>query len=307
MKTADKILSMYGSGGVVNEARARVLTQYKYNDNFSSTTAKTKEVLESGIYKIKNTMQGIIFDKHDINTDDILKFADSRYNEVLKEIDNFWNIREKYDRLGFVHKRGVLLYGKPGAGKSCLLKQVMREVVEQGHVVFLASNPYDLKSGLTEFREVEPDRMALVIYEDIDESMYGTEKVMLDLLDGDDQVGGVLYLATTNYLHKMSERMLRPNRLDRKIEIKNPPRQGRLAYLMAKIGLDEDEDVIKDIVKKTDNFSFAQLRELLVSRYCLGKGLEGVISRIKNNVEEGRTVISESRLNTLLEKKFDTI
>jgi len=104
----------------------------------------------------------------------------------------------------------------------------------------------------------------------------------LELFDGDDQQGNICYVATTNYIDKLPPRILRSGRFDAKMEVKNPPLAGRLAYLESKLGVNEDEEVIEALADATDGFSFGDMRELLVSVYCFEQDKDEVISRIKN-------------------------
>jgi SpoVK/Ycf46/Vps4 family AAA+-type ATPase len=285
--------------------RKQVFTQFIVRDNHFSPMGEitTQSTLDPGIYDVKSTMNGIIFEVHDLKTDEILRFEDSRYNQVLDEISNFWSLKDDFNKMGFTHKRGVLLYGSPGTGKSCLLKLVMEDTVNKGDVVFIAKSSGTLVEGLTQFREVEPERKVLVIIEDIDELVRYNERPILELFDGDSQTDNVLFLGTTNYIERLPGRIIRAGRFDRTIEVKNPPLQGRLAYLKHKLKVNEKDEKITELAKKTENFSFAQLRELLVSVYCLKQGETEVLRRIRNKLEEN--FISEEELDKRLSKMFE--
>lgn len=301
MKTRIKTL-LENNELIKTKTLPRLLTQYTDSSNAYRPTLKTKDVLEAGIYKIDADMGGIYFTEHNVSTDDLLKFKDKRYISVLEELKQFWTLKEKFSNLGFIHKRGILLYGKPGCGKSCLVKLVAENVVRNDGVVFIhdARHIQLLTGGLRKFKEVEPNRNVVVVLEDIDKAVQCDEGSLLNLLDGDDQIDNVLYLATTNYIDRLPKRLMRSNRLDRKIQIHNPPAEGRRAYLLAKLGLSEDEETIEDIVKQTGDFSFADLREFLVSVYCLDKNKDDVIKRIKNNVEESRGYRHTKFVNMLI-------
>lgn len=266
--------------------KKQVLTQYRVTENcfFPMGNIRTTKTLPSGIYNVHETMGGIYFEISEVRTDDLLRFADVRYNTILEEIDKFWHIKDSYSKMGFIHKRGMLLYGDPGTGKSCLLKQVMEDVVKQGDIVFLPNtNSYILKDGLSNFREVEPDRQVLAVMEDIDEY---SEHTLLQLLDGDNMFENVLFLGTTNYINKLQPRLLREGRFDRKIRIDNPPLEGRLAYLTHKLQKHMDKNEIMELAKKTARFSFGQLREFLLSVYCHGYEIDKTINRILKGREE---------------------
>lgn len=218
-----------------NQKRKKHLTQYLNQDNVkrpcpNMTLPPTEQFLEPGVYKIKMDMRGVFYEIHTVNTDELLRFKDERYEEVLNEIGDFWtdDRKEKFKNLGFSHKRGIILYGEAGVGKSCLMKLVMEQSINNGDVVFIADSHSvtTLREGLKEFKEIEPDRNCIVMLEDIDESMQWNEKAFLNLFDGDDQIDGVLYLATTNHINKISDRFKRPGRFDRKLKIHLPPKEG---------------------------------------------------------------------------------
>lgn len=281
--------------------RKKIYTQYRVSDNvfYPMGSIKTQERLDPGIYNLKSSMSGIYFEVHNLNTDEIIRFDDARHKEVLEEIQKFWTLKDNFSNMGFSHKRGILLYGDPGTGKSALTRLVMEDMVNSGDVIFICDEAYTLKSGLQKFREVEKERQVVCIIEDIDGLLRYGEKSILELFDGDYQCDNVLFLATTNYVDKIPPRVLRTGRFDRKLEISNPPKEGRLAYLRHKLATYEDSSRLGEIADKTDGFSFAQLREYLVAVYCLQQDETKVIDRIKKGLEEGK-YISESLFNTLM-------
>src|SRR5258705_13886621 len=72
------------------------------------------------------------------------------------------------------------------------------------------------------FRVIEKDRPLVIIFEDIENLCTGgsTETLLLNVLDGLDQLENVVYLATTNYIEKLKERIMnRPSRFDRRIYV----------------------------------------------------------------------------------------
>lgn len=268
--------------------RKQIYKKYMVQGNSFSPVGEivTEKVLPAGIYRIQNSMEGIFFEIHDVNTDDILKFEDNRYNSILKEIDNFWNLKEDFTKYGFTHKRGILLYGDPGVGKSVMLKLAMAEAAEKNNIVLITKDAHNLVSGLRALREVEKERKVLCIIEDIDEIInYGGEHAILELFDGDSQTDNVLFLATTNYIQKLPPRILRASRFDRKIKIDNPPTEGRYAYLKAKLKENIDDAKIHELAEKTKGLSFAQLREFVISTFCLKHDADKVIDRLKNHLE----------------------
>lgn len=291
----------------VNESkRKRFLLQYSEQGNTLAPIGKTKSILEAGVYQIVPTMQGLEFEKLDMKADELLRFEDPVHDKILNEISDFWKKKEKFSNLGFTHKRGILMFGLPGSGKTSIVKLVTESVVKNGDVVFICKrNPSILTEGLKTFREVEPDRRALVIMEDVDTIVRYDEHSLLELLSGNSQVDNILYLGTTNYIDRLPERALRPDRFDRKIEVPHPPSSGRKAYLQSKLDFVENTKFdVEELVKKTDGFSFAQLKEFLISVLCHDYDVDKTINRIRNGVEFNECAnFSESMINFKLKRE----
>lgn len=272
------------------DVRKREYVKFISSGNTATVAGNVDTIptLEAGVYGISTDMSGkAIFEKKAIRSDDILRFADSRYNEVVREIDEFWAMHENFSELGLAHKRGVLMWGNPGTGKSILVKQVVEDAVNKGCVVFYPDRLSELTQVLPQFRDVEPTRPCLVVLEDVDGMLEYGERYLLELFDGDAQISNVCYLATTNYPDRLPPRVMRSGRFDTKIEVKNPPREGRLAYFQHKLGGRISEDEIERISDITEDFSFAQLREFVVAAYAMRQEPKAAAARIRRNYTEG--------------------
>lgn len=231
---------------------------------------KTQKCLTDGVYRIKSVNNDIVFYKTEINIDDLLTFPDSVGDNILSEIDDFWNKSEAFKKYGFLHRRGYLLYGPAGGGKTSLVQQILKKIIERRGVVFLVDNPTLLGLGLAQFREVEPNRNVVCVFEDIDSIIdsFGEDSI-LSILDGEMQIDKVLNIATTNYPEKLHKRLVgRPRRFDRVMKIGMPNVEVRRLYFQKKLGIDDAE--IDTWIKKTDGFSFAAMAELVISVKCLG-------------------------------------
>ena len=291
MSIADKLLE------TLNEESVRVQTKdtfYVDGNEFQPGQKKSPPVtvdsLPAGVYDVKRSYTGVYLERQDIHSDELIKFEDPRMNLVTNEISAFWEKEDNFKKHGFIMKRGILLHGAPGCGKSCLIKQVQEQMIEQNNLIFVARDPGALTKILKDVREVETERRIVVILEDIDEMVRWDEGSLLELMDGPDSQHKVLYLGTTNYLEKLPPRMQRSGRFDRKVEVLPPGKEGRLAYFQAKLGIEEEEAELQEMVDKTDGLNFGDLREFVIAVYCLEEDPDIAISRIKG----GASGIKES-------------
>ena len=100
------------------------------------------------------------------------------------------------------------------------------------------------------------------------------------LLDGENQVENVIYVATTNYPERLDRRFVdRPSRFDTLRLIGMPTPEARRIYLVHKEpGIDEKE--LRAMVRASDGYSIAHLRELLVLVKCFGQSIDEATKRL---------------------------
>lgn len=241
----------------------------------------TQEILEPGVYSITASQGVSRFVKKDINIDALIEFPDSKADGILTEIEEFWKRGKYFEDYGFLHRRGYLLYGKQGSGKTSIVQQVVRRIVDHEGIVFLCNSPNVFTEGLSVFRKIEPNRHVVCIFEDIDSiiNVYG-EDALLSVLDGETQINRVLNVATTNYPERLDARIAsRPRRFDRVLKIGMPEKAVRKAYFQKKLKIDDKE--IDTWVNATEDFSFASMSELVISVKCLGNSFEESVARLR--------------------------
>lgn len=99
----------------------------------SSVTSK----LPSGSYCIEiDPMQGLIFVKQKIFIDDLIEFPDSASNEVIQQVEAFWDSESRFRNYGFLWKRGVLLWGPPGCVTGDTMIKVRKKSEEGKHKIY---------------------------------------------------------------------------------------------------------------------------------------------------------------------------
>lgn len=245
--------------------------------------------LPSSLYRCIR-MEGIgwCFELIPNNTDEIVVFPESDSEDLINEIKKFKTLKPKYEKLNIMYKRGILVYGPPGSGKTSTIQQFI-QLFTQGNegIAVMANNPYATIECLQNFRKMEPDRMILVIFEDIDAIIeeHG-ETELLNLLDGESSIENVVFVATTNYLEKLDDRFkARPSRIDTLKYIGMPGLSARKAYLDKRIPW-TTEEYRADFAKKTDKLSIAALRELVILTYAFELSVDDAIKRMKEMLEK---------------------
>lgn len=244
-----------------------------------------REQLAPGFYIATLTLAGPAFIPFSVSNDEILELPDNKTSRIVEKGNEFWTLEETFAKLNFLHKRGILLDGQVGTGKSVIAFKLGRNLIqEHAGVVIYPTDPYSLAYCAADFREVQPSTKLMCVIEDIDEVCYGYgEKMITSFLDGEFQVNNILTIATTNNIKGLSKRLTaRPSRFDVKDTIGVMSKEARRSFLDQKATTLTDEQ--KTLwVEKTEDFTVPALKELciLVLAYCYP--LEESVDRIRKD------------------------
>lgn len=252
------------------------------NDTFTAI-GTTVSHLPPAIYTLTSDGNVIFFNKTKVLTDNLIELDDSAALKVIAGIEKFWESKEKFDSFGILFKRGILMWGPAGSGKTATVNMLMNDLVKRGGMVVIVQSPGVAIKGLHELRRIEPDRPIIIVLEDIEEIINNCgEHGLLGLLDGEHQVSNVVVLATTNYPEQLGERIInRPSRFDEVILVDMPSARARYRYLKHILCDTVPEGELQQWVAATDKLSIAHLRELIVATQCLGRPYPEVVERLK--------------------------
>jgi predicted AAA+ superfamily ATPase len=260
------------------------------NDEYAPAYVTVPKV-PSGVYEIgwNSNLQTFTLKKQPFKTDELYHLPSYEIMDILKDIDNFWNRVDVYKKYNFIHKRGILMYGEPGCGKSGIIQLISQQIIKNDGIVINIKDEEDVErftSFIGTFRKIEPKRPLIVLLEDID-SLAGEGRSqtarLLNILDGVKQIEGVVYIATTNYPEKLQERITnRPSRFDRRYKVELPNEEIRRAYINHKLSDDDLKNVDVDLwVTKTDGMSLSHLKEVVVSVIVMGRTFEETMDNLE--------------------------
>jgi len=229
---------------------------------------------------------------------------------------------ELYDEIGIKPPKGVVLYGEPGTGKTLLAKAVANQTsatflrVTGSELIqkYLGEGPKLVREL---FRVAEEHAPSIVFIDEIDavgtkryDAHSGGEKeiqrTMLELLnqlDGFDSRGDVKVIIATNRIDSLDPALIRPGRIDRKIEFPLPDVKTKRKIFQIhtqKMTLNDDVD-LEEFVMSKDDLSGADIkaicteagllalreRRMKVTQADFKKGKEKVLYRKKEGVPEG--------------------
>jgi cell division protease FtsH len=167
-------------------------------------------------------------------------------------------------------KRGVLLYGAPGVGKTHTVRYLMSLLPESTVIVVSGDAMRFLTTACSLARALQP---VLLVLEDIDliaqeRSQRGPVSLLFQLLNEMDGVGedvDVAFVLTTNRVDVLEPALAsRPGRIDHAAELPLPDAEGRRRLLEIYRGsLDLDLTDVDGVVRRTEGMTASFLKELL--------------------------------------------
>ncbi|KAM7496345.1 hypothetical protein LguiA_020759 [Lonicera macranthoides] len=219
-------------------------------------------------------------EKPDISYNDI-GGCDIQKQEIREAVELPLTHHELYKQIGIDPPRGVLLYGPPGTGKTMLAKAVanhttaafIRVVGSEFVQKYLGEGPRMVRDV---FRLAKENAPAIIFIDEVDaiatarfDAQTGADRevqrILMELLN---QV-----IMATNRADTLDPALLRPGRLDRKIEFPLPDRrQKRLVFQVctAKMNLGDEVD-LEDYVSRPDKISAAEIAAI-----CQEAGMHAV-------------------------------
>ncbi|KAL8911014.1 MAG: hypothetical protein Q9171_003750 [Xanthocarpia ochracea] len=210
--------------------------------------------------------------------DQVILTSDLKCN-LVADVEGFFDRKNDYMSFGVPWKRGVILHGLPGNGKTISIKALMHSLACRSpqiptlYVKSLgkSSDQDDIRDIFQKARETAP---CLIVFEDIDSLVTDTVRsFFLNEVDGLEGNDGIMMIGSTNYLDRLDAGISkRPSRFDRKYHFALPATPERTRYidfwrskLTDNTSLQLPPAISSAIANITEGFSFAYLQEALVT------------------------------------------
>ena len=157
---------------------------------------------------------------------------ENQKKELLSVIDWF-NHSKEFRSKGISIPKGVILFGRPGNGKSLLMKEIIR-CCECPVFVFQGEQSNVVKGIVETFRKAKEAGHAIIVFDELDLLINNERRVVRALqenLDGVESNDDILVLAATNLLSDIPDPLLRHGRLEKLIKITYPTGEEALELL----------------------------------------------------------------------------
>jgi len=263
----------------------------------------------SGIWVIQKIGNNLKLVKTEFVKDDVLSsFVHTK--SITDKIDCFFRKLDVYKKYGIeVPKRGILLYGPPGSGKTTVINKVSEQYAADSRtaVIIWPTDKYEafqVKDFIKSFTYKDVDKIMLVVEDiggvEIDQTRMKSDSSLLSLLDNQEKTFKipVLILATTNFPEVFLGNLTnRPQRFDDKIEVGLPPAESRAELLKF---LSKDEKVTEEeynlIKSKTcSEFSPAHIKECIIRSAIYDKTLLDTIKEVADEIQKYKKAFSKQK------------
>eukprot|EP00035_Acanthoeca_spectabilis_P012932 m.235222 g.235222 ORF g.235222 m.235222 type:complete len:892 (+) comp15760_c0_seq2:2970-5645(+) len=154
--------------------------------------------------------------------------------DLISDAREFLTSGDWYEEVGIPYRRGYLLYGPPGCGKTSFC-QALAGALKQDVCMLTLSDPSLNDSELAENLREAPSN-SIIMLEDVDAVFADREAQglakrsgvtfsgLLNAIDGVASQEGRLFFMTTNHPEKLDPALVRPGRCDVKVELKRASR-----------------------------------------------------------------------------------
>ena len=248
---------------------------------------------------------------------------DEEKGELIEIVDFLKNPKE-YTKMGAKIPKGVLLYGKPGTGKTLIAKAIAGEA-DVPFISMSGSEFVEMFAGLgasrvrklfDRARKLEP---CIVFIDEIDaigsrrtngngadtENNQTLNQLLVEM-DGFSSEQTIIVLAATNRTKKKKKKLLRPGRFDRQIVVPAPDLKGReeILKIHAKDKKFAENVSFKGIAEDTAGFTGAELANILNEAAILAtKNKHEVIEQIDVDEAVKKVTVGLEKKNRVISDK----
>lgn len=201
--------------------------------------------------------------------------------QIEEDFSRFLGSEDLYRNLGLLYKMGVLLYGAPGTGKTCLIRSILNEKLTGEEVVIWFEGPNFMSVDFAKkVQTTLAGRLKIFIFEELTAQTHYSDRLekLLTFLDGEMSIDKSISFATTNFPEVLPKNVVdRPSRFDKVYEVKAPGEKERKKLLEFFI---KREPTAEELTNSKD-LTPAQIKEIALMHLVQGVTLLEGMAKLK--------------------------
>lgn len=289
-------------GTVVNESDFALMSpsgQFVQFEHVQENKERDKYPVEPGIWSIIEKQDHLELEKTSFVKETILT-SFCHTEKISNKISCFFNKFDVYKKYGIeIPKRGILLYGPAGTGKTSSIKLVANTYAADGKTCVVVwptdrIGAADVKDFFKTFEYKSVEKLILIAEDlggvEIDEVKVKSQSSLLSLLDNQEKAFSIptLILATTNHPEIFNGNLTnRPGRFSDKIEVGYPNVDARKELFKFYLRDSATEALLEKISeKKYEKFSPAHIQEIMLRSEIFDLSIDTALDEILEEINK---------------------
>ena len=248
---------------------------------------QTVSKIPNGYYKIKYNELGYflsLFEEY--VTESPINAIEDKINSVLEKVNSFWALEEDFRKLKVPFNKTIIMFGRPGNGRNNSINVIASENVKNNGVVIEVEEPEDYTTFISSIKKVEESSKIVLVIKNVDCMMekFGIFPVV-DMIEKINLSNNTVCLMTADSLEKISPLIQSSSKcFDTKFKFDNPPLEERESFIkekLQKLGKKITKKELEKISKDTEDFSFDEMKRLLIFTYLYKEKYDEKLEEIK--------------------------
>jgi len=206
-----------------------------YEEDIIDSTTKFKP----GIYQPKLDRDGSCYAEMVTNKENHAPIMSQKIKDILTYIESFQRkeVRERINKIGFVHKLGILLFGRPGTMKTTFMNYVSGILISKSDAIVVDTENYNAAVAFVKVVRETQDNLIILLIDEADAYLEQFITHLKLLLDGGKSIENIIVIASTNKIELFEASLLRPSRFKLQVEFEGIQDLGEIEKILKEKGV----------------------------------------------------------------------
>jgi energy-coupling factor transporter ATP-binding protein EcfA2 len=130
-----------GGGDPLKDISSSTHSWTKVENKIFLSRKPNKTSIPAGLYDIRSSQfEGIFLESKTVTLDELFLIPNDVLDLIIDDFEKFWASKDLYEQYKFTYKRGILMFGRPGCGKTTLNNLLTKQIIEKFNGIVLNVN-----------------------------------------------------------------------------------------------------------------------------------------------------------------------